>query len=174
MDGTHRGGGHAAEAAALGFYYQAFYALLTLLGQNTDQAAVGVEQLDDVELKADGRALLFQLKHSMTATPVPITMKCRPLWRTIKVWIDLLPIVSLSETSFHLVAVGGIDPASPLVALVSPEADRADLHDAMVEEALRVVNERAAAETKKQAPLPYADRIRRLHSFPRSAGYHAT
>ena len=33
------GASHSAEAAALGLYFQAFYALLTLLTQDTDNAA---------------------------------------------------------------------------------------------------------------------------------------
>ncbi|MBU8536207.1 hypothetical protein [Falsiroseomonas tokyonensis] len=62
---------HAAEGAALGFWYQAFYALLTLVTLSTDDAAIGIEQLDDVELKADGQKLLYQLKHSISAMKLP-------------------------------------------------------------------------------------------------------
>lgn len=53
---------HAAGGVWQGFYYQAFYALLLLLQQDSDDAAVGVEQLDDVELKVDGYTLLHQLE----------------------------------------------------------------------------------------------------------------
>lgn len=150
-------GNHSAEASALGFYFQTFYALLTLLAQDTDQAAVAVERLDDVELKADGGTLLMQLKHSMSAAPQPITVKSRALWRTIDVWIDALPLLTLSETTFHLVAVGEIPSGDPLLALRSMEADRSDLHQAMVDEAKRVLDERA--RTKSGAVLPHAHRM---------------
>ncbi|MCU0622679.1 MAG: hypothetical protein MUF53_02310, partial [Gemmatimonadaceae bacterium] len=65
---------HAAEGAALGFLYQSFYALRTLVLLTTDQAAVSVERLDDVELTADGQTLLFQLKHSLSARPAEVTL----------------------------------------------------------------------------------------------------
>jgi hypothetical protein len=76
---------HSAEAAALGFYYQSFFALLALMTQETDNAAVGIEQLDDVDLKANGHNLLYQLKHSISPAPPPITLKSKALWKTVKV-----------------------------------------------------------------------------------------
>jgi hypothetical protein len=108
---------HSAEAAALGFYYQAFFALLTLMGQETDNAAVGIEQLDDVDLKVDGHNLLYQLKHSISNAPPPITLKSKALWKTVKVWVDILPMLTLSETTLHLVTVAKLGLDSPLIAL---------------------------------------------------------
>ncbi|MBZ5490913.1 MAG: hypothetical protein LAO76_08280 [Acidobacteriia bacterium] len=164
MDDSRQGGGHSAAAAALGFYYQAFFALLTLLGQNTDNAAVAIEQLDDVELKADGHTLLYQLKHSMISEPPAISVKSKSLWRTMKAWIDILPAVTLSETTFHLVAVGSISPDSSLNALRDSDADRAELVAVILEEAQRVIDSRAAAEKSKN-PLPYADRVDGCRAF---------
>jgi hypothetical protein len=86
MSDERQTGSHAADAAALGFYYQAFFGLETLVAQSADDAAVAVERLDDVELTADGRTLLYQLKHSLSVTPPPITLRARALWRTVKVW----------------------------------------------------------------------------------------
>lgn len=93
---------HSAAGAALGFWYQSLYALLLLAGQSTDDAAVGIEQLDDIELTADGRTLLYQLKHSIGLAPPPVSVKSRSLWRTVKVWKDVMPQISLSETTFCL------------------------------------------------------------------------
>lgn len=156
---------HAAEAAALGFLYQSYYALLILVSQTTDNAAIGLEQLDDVELQADGRALLYQLKHSMRATPSAVTLKSRALWRTVKVWVDVLPSISLAETTFHLVTVGSISKDSPLQALTDKDADRNELVSALTEEAKRVRDERAAAELAKTKPLPHGDRIDGCEAF---------
>jgi hypothetical protein len=158
VDEIQTNGSHSAEAAALGFYYQTFFALLTLLEQDTDDAAVGVEQLDDVELKTDGLTLLYQLKHSLLASPPPISLKSRSLWRTVKVWVDILPALKLSETTLHLVAVNGISNNSPLKVLIDPHADRAHLVASMLEEAQRVVSVRAAAD-KSSSSLPHADRV---------------
>lgn len=157
-------GAHSAEAAALGFYYQAFFALLTLMSQDTDNAAVGVEQLDDVELKVDGHSLLYQLKHSISSAPSPITIKSRALWKTVKAWVDVLPELTLSETTFHLVTVAPLGPGDPLLALTDLEADRAQLFDAMSQEANRVLEARSAASKAGKA-LPYADRVDGCSAF---------
>lgn len=150
---------HSAEAAALGFYYQSFFALLTLLAQNTDNAAVAIERLDDVELQMDGHKLLYQLKHSISVAPPAITLKSRGLWRTIKVWADILPGLTLSETTLHLVTVGGIPADSPLTALTSLDAEREELAKALTMEAHRVIDARlAAAKATPAKALPYEDR----------------
>lgn len=157
-------GTHTAEGSALGFWYQAYFALLTLVTLTTDDAAIGIEQLDDVELKADGQTLLYQLKHSVSVDPPLITIKSRSLWRTMKVWIDALPRVTLSETTLHLIAVGQIPTDSPLWALTDPDADRADLVAALTEEAERVIEAREAA-VKAKKPLPFPDRVDGCSAF---------
>lgn len=124
----------------------------------TDNAAVSVERLDDVELKANGQTLLYQLKHSLSAKPPRVTLKSRAIWKTIKVWIDALPSLTLSETKLHLVAVGSIPANSPLKVLTENDADRADLVAAMVEEAERVIAARDAA-AKAGQKLPFGDRV---------------
>ncbi|WP_244489441.1 hypothetical protein [Aureimonas altamirensis] len=50
---------HTAEGSALGFLYQSFYALRTLVLLTTDDAAVGVERLDDIELRPMGKPCSF-------------------------------------------------------------------------------------------------------------------
>lgn len=157
-------GVHAAEAAALGFYYQALFALVTLISLTTDDAAVAVERLDDVEVIADGNTLLYQLKHSMSVAPPPVTLASRALWKTIKVWIDTLPALTLSETTLHLVAVGQIPSDSPLNTLLQTSTDRTELLKAMLKEAQRVVDARAAAELAKKK-LPFGDRVDGCEAF---------
>jgi hypothetical protein len=155
---------HSAEAAALGFYYQAFFALLTLIAQETDNAAVGIEQLDDVELKVDGHSLLYQLKHSISSAPPPITLKSKALWKTVKVWADILPTLTLSETTFHLVTVAELKLDSPLLALASLSIDRTELVEAMAQEAQRVLDARAAASKAGKA-IPHGDRVEGCLAF---------
>ena len=155
---------HAADAAALGFYFQTLFALERLLAQTSDDAAVVVERLDDVELQVDGNTLLYQLKHSMGATPPPITLASRALWKTIKVWIDALPILTLSETTLWLVAVGDIPSNSPLNALLMMGQDRAELLTAMQEEAQRVIDNRTEAKSAGKK-LPHDDRAAGCEAF---------
>lgn len=149
---------HTAEHAALGFYYQTYFAFLTLLQQTGDDAGVGIERLDDVELKTDGHLLLYQLKHSIKAVPPPVTIKSRALWRTLKVWIDALLHVDLAQTTMHLVAVGPLDEASPLNALLDLDADRDDLAAALIAEAQLVQDARATAKSAGKKTLPHAER----------------
>lgn len=165
MDENPLSSTHAAEGSALGFLYQSFYALRTLVLLTTDDAAVSVERLDDIELKADSQTLLFQLKHSISAKPPAITLKSRSLWRTMKVWIDALATLTLAETKLHLVAVGAIPAESLLMVLIDDEAERDDLVAAMTEEADRVLKARDAAEKAGTKPLPYGDRVDGCRAF---------
>ncbi len=149
MENTDSNSVHDASAAALGFYYQSQFALLTLMSQPDNDAGVAIERLDDVELKANGQQLLFQLKHSIQDNPPPVTLASVALWKTIKVWIDALPLVSLADTTFHLVSTGKVPDKSPLSVLCDVQADREALLRAMVEEAQRVVDEHAGATDGK-------------------------
>ncbi|KRB08299.1 hypothetical protein ASD86_09240 [Lysobacter sp. Root690] len=156
---------HSAEAAALGFYYQALFGLATLVEQTSDEAAVAIERLDDVEIVVDGNTLLYQLKHSLSAAPPPVTIASRALWKTVKVWIDLLPNLSLSETTLHLVVVGSIPSGSPLTSLLVSGSDRGALLEAMQKEAGRVIDERIAAEQAGVKKLPHDDRANGCEAF---------
>ncbi|WP_193383966.1 ABC-three component system protein [Pseudomonas viridiflava] len=164
MDSTGSNTLHDATPAVLGFYYQSQFALLTLLSQTADDAGVAVERLDDVELKANGQKLLFQLKHSVQDNPPPVTLASVALWKTIKVWIDALPLVSLADTTFHLVSVGKVPDSSHLVALCNTQASREPLLDAMVEEAIRVVDERSEAKAAGDK-LPHTARAAGCEAF---------
>lgn len=155
---------HAAGGAWQGFYYQAFYSLLLLLQQDSDDAMVGVEQLDDVELKVDGLTLLHQLKHSAAASPASVTVKSVALWTTIKAWIDVLPAVVLSETTFHLVTVAELARNSPLRVLLTSGSDRTALVAALEAEAKRVMDEREAAIAKRETP-PHGERAAGCDAF---------
>lgn len=128
------------------------------MGQETDNAAVGVEQLDDVDLKVDGHALLFQLKHSISNSPPPISIKSKALWKTVKVWVDILPELTLSETTLHLVTVAKLGTDSPLNVLTDMTSERTELVEAMAQEAQRVLDARSAA-AKAGKTLPHADRV---------------
>lgn len=164
MSTPPQSGAHSADASALGFYYQGLYALLMLFEQNTDESAVSVEQLDDVQLSVDGHDLLYQLKHSLANKPSSISIKTKAVWRTIKAWIDVLPEISLPETTLHLITVGGLVDDDPLSTLLTSEPDRPALIQAMVEEAERVRTEREQAKAAGTA-LPHADRADGCKAF---------
>ncbi len=153
---------HSADGAALGFYFQSLYALYAILEQPHDDAAVCLERLDDVEVMVNGQPLLLQLKHSIATKPVSVTLASRALWRTLKVWVDVLPRVVLAETQFQLVTVAPLGKSNALAALLDPTSDRSSLHTLLVNEAQRVVDEHTAAT---DSPLPHADRVDGCEAF---------
>lgn len=156
---------HSAGDAALGFYYQAFYALRTLLDHSHDDATVCVETLDDVVLQSSGQTLLTQLKHSLSADPAAVTLASRPLWRTLKAWIDVLPRLVLSATKFQLVTVASLGEEPVLQALLDHEADRTELREALAKEAQRVVDEHGAALASGNPKPPHLDRVKACEAF---------
>lgn len=156
---------HSAEGPALGFWYQSLYALLVLLEHGADDAVVGVEKLDDIDLSANGQGLYYQLKHSIAAKPPAVGIRSTSVWKTLNVWIDLLPKVNLAETSLHLVTVGGLVEKDPLQALAAPGGDREALAGALVAEARRVVDTWTEAKSSGASPLPFADRKGACEAF---------
>lgn len=131
---------------------------------DTDDAAICVEGLDDVHVKLEAGDLLTQLKHSMGA-PASLTIASVPLWRTLKVWIDALPKVVLSETQFRLVTVASLGAGTPLACLLD-DSPRESLIDALVDEAQRVIDERTSALAKGAAPhLPHQPRVAACETF---------
>lgn len=158
-------GSHSAEGAALGFYYQSLYALRAILEQPHDDAAVCLERLDDVEVVSNGKPLLAQLKHSITAKPIAVTLASRALWRTLKAWIDVLPRIVLEETRFQLVTVAPLGTKDVLAVLIEETGDRGPLHDLLVLEAQRVIDEHETARGSDTLPLPHADRVAGCAAF---------
>ncbi|MDW6021865.1 ABC-three component system protein [Mesorhizobium sp. BAC0120] len=156
---------HSADASALGFLYQAQYALLRLWNETSLDAVIYLETLDDVVLEANGQTILEQLKHSLSTKPDAITVASVNLWKTLRAWIDVLPDLDLSKTSLHLVTVADISPTSPLKVLLDETEDRGKLLIALQEEAQRVVQERADAEANGIKPLPHAKRAPGCEAF---------
>lgn len=162
MDGTNA---HSADASALGFLYQAQYALLRLWNETSFEAVIYLETLDDVVLEANGQTILEQLKHSLSAKPDAITVASVNVWKTFKAWIDVLPDLDLANTLLHLVTVADISPTSPLKVLLDETGSRDTLLVALKEEAQRVIQERAEAEAKGVKPLPHAKRAAGCEAF---------
>lgn len=152
-------GDHSAVNAALGFYYQSLYGLLSIVRASHDDAAVCLERLDDVEILTNGQSLLAQLKHSLSKKPAAVTLSSIALWKTLKAWIDVLPAVSLGDTRFHLVTVAPLPSGSPLEVLLDDLSPRTNLLALLQDEAQRVVDEHSAGKKAKKQPPPHADRV---------------
>ena len=56
----------------------------------------------------------------------------------MRVWVDILPELTLSETTLHLVTVANLAADSPLISLIDHASERTELVEAMAQEAQRV------------------------------------
>lgn len=157
---------HSAVGPALGYYFQAIYALLLMLKSTDDAAFVSVESWDDVYLEDGCQKELHQLKHSIDAS-IKIGLKSRELWKTMKVWADYCAKNNPTSGKFVLATVADVDPDSPLVVLSDETASRDALKHEVTFEAERVIKERikALAEGKHQKDLPYQDRYKGCEAF---------
>ena len=147
-----------ATDSALGFYFQACYALIVLLDTGDDDS-VSVETQDDVE-QFGTNPTLRQLKHSL-GKPGPLSEKNDGLWKTIGIWLKVFPA---RKHRFIFVTCAEIDAVSSLLELASPGA-RNGVLKLLEEEAKRVVDavskDASSAATTKgpNNPTPYKDRI---------------
>lgn len=149
---------HSAAPSALGYYYQAVYALRLLLSGH-DDASVSIESWDDVYLEAGARRELHQLKHSLGDSK-QIGIKSRGVWRTLTIWLDFAAKFDISQTTFVLATVASVQSGSPLECLIDESADRSEVIKALVGEAERVRDERLEAKLrgKPENKWPHAER----------------
>lgn len=98
-------GPFSANASALGYFYQARYALLLLLNAGVE-SEVSIERLDDIAFESNGTPTeLLQAKHHISNTG-SLTDSSTDLWKTLRVWST---------------AVGGnqIDPSKVIFTLLT-------------------------------------------------------
>jgi len=86
-----------ADDKLIGFEYQFFYFLLSLLRMNIGDT-VGFEVEEDVHIQNDNQLLLCQLKHSIQTNTnneiKNLTTGDSDLWKTLSLWIDKIKKVS--------------------------------------------------------------------------------
>lgn len=162
LNGTNS---HSADDAALGFLYQAQYALLRLWNETVDDTVIYLETLDDVTLESNGMTILEQLKHSLSDKPANLTLTSVNVWKTLKAWIDVIPKLDLSKTVLNLVTVAEISPTSKLKILLEDKTDRAELLTELQEEAQRVIHERQEAAAAGETKLPHKERAKACEAF---------
>lgn len=157
---------HTAVPSALGYYYQAVYALRLLLLRGMDDAYVSVESTDDVYLESGSVRELHQLKHSNDPTS-KIGIKSVGLWRTMTIWVEFGRAHGFRYGIYYLATVASIDPQSPLLCLTEDGSSRELLVDALTVEAQRVLDERAAAQEAGQPEekWPHAKRYKGCEAF---------
>lgn len=120
-------GQFAARDAALGYLYQVRLALLLLLkvGVGDPETAVAIELLDDVEFETNGTPVeLIQAKHHQKGLG-SLSDSSSDLWKTIRVWSELLRERQLDPSSTLLALMTtGTAPADSIASWLRPERTR--------------------------------------------------
>jgi hypothetical protein len=103
----------SAGPPALGYFYQARYALYTILS-NEEEIKLSIESLDDIAFEEEGAPReLLQLKHHINQE-ASLTDSSPDLWKTLRVWSELARSgkVSLGEIILTLVTTAQAEEGS--------------------------------------------------------------
>jgi len=118
--------GFSAGPQALGYMFQARYALYLILDNEKEELQIAVESLDDITFfeNENNPTELLQLKHH-TTTQASLTDSSRDLWKTIRVWSTQLQDnkISLPDTLLTLVTTAEA-PADSAAFLLRPDKSR--------------------------------------------------
>jgi hypothetical protein len=100
---------HQAVEQMLGYLYQVRYALFLLLDNDDEQTQISIERFHDIAFINDGDAPeeMLQLKKH-TKIYGNLTDASTDIWRTIKVWVDLVKKDPsfLTSTKFLILTTG--------------------------------------------------------------------
>lgn len=113
----------SAFAPALGYLYQARYALYLLLDAS-EEAELSLERFDDVAFEKDGTPQeLLQLKHH--STPASLTDYSSDLWKSLRIWATLVSEnkVKLPGVMLTLITTG-LAPESSIACQLRPQQGR--------------------------------------------------
>lgn len=137
---------HSAVDAAIGYYFQGSFALVRLLDEDEEDAAISIETQDDVFLEGT-TPTLHQLKHSLQDQV--LSEKDDGFWKTLHIWIDFV-----DESSFRLqfVTTASIKDGSALSELSADYPCYEQVVAALDAEAMRVQQLRATVAAKGQKP----------------------
>ena len=116
---------HQASEQMLGYLYQVRYALALLLENDNSDFQISIEKFDDVAFSKDGTPKqLIQLKHHVQRHG-NLTDGSTDLWRTLKVWIDVIsesPDI-LNGTKF-LIVTTAIAPDNTAASFLKKDENR--------------------------------------------------
>jgi len=163
---------HSAVGPALGYYYQAIYALKVLFEEDDINSCISIETLDDVVIENGSQKELHQLKHSIQKN-TKLSIKSDNIWKTLGIWSEYLKFESGENFIFTLSTVAEIDKSNSLSILLNFGTDRSDLLIELNNEANRILNEREFVRLKnnsisspdKNTKLPYENRFKGCEAF---------
>jgi hypothetical protein len=144
-------GQFSANASALGYFYQARYALLLLLGADVD-AEMSLERFDDIAFERDGTPReLLQTKHQINNTG-SLSDASTDLWKTLRVWSEAISdgTIKPSEAIFTLVSTGRA-PGGSAADKLRPHTAQQQRDVAAALEAIRKVPQSSTSTSNKPA-----------------------
>lgn len=142
---------HSAADAAIGYYFQGAFALVRLLDEDEEDAAISIETQDDVFLEGT-TPTLHQLKHSLQNQV--LSEKDDGFWKTLRIWIGFVDEPSFR---FQFITTASIKDGSALAELAANSPNCEEVVAALNVEAARVHQLRSEATAKGQKPK-YDDR----------------
>lgn len=149
----------SAVPSALGYYFQSLYALV-LLCDGGDDDLVSIETDDDLYLEGDVNKLV-QLKHSL-GEKADLSIVDTGLWKAIRNWS---PRAHDGTEQYLFVTRAPVTEGNTLYPLTRLKSHRKDVLTALVNEATRVMDERAAAQKAGKPALPHAERYKGCEAF---------
>jgi hypothetical protein len=111
----------SAQAQALGYFYQARYALFQIL-ENLERTELSIENLDDITFEKDGNPVeLLQLKHHINRK-ASLSDTSDDLWKTLGIWStrSLEKSISFPETMLTLVTTSSA-PNNSVATFLRPK-----------------------------------------------------
>lgn len=115
---------HSASGSAAGYLYQCQAALLELLRRAWEEPdlVLFLERLDDVEIGGGDAREALQIKHHTTGAG-DLTDSSVDLWRTINVWLDILPRLAEGERPTFTLLTTGRAPADTAASMLRASGD---------------------------------------------------
>lgn len=138
----------SAASAALGYYFQARYALLLLLRGNSD-SEMSIERFDDVAFEENGKPVeLIQTKHRINST-ASLSNSSTDLWKTLRIWSTQIAdgTIRPEEVILTLVTTGSAPSGSAASKLRPKETGTRNVDEAL-SILLKTANE-SSSETNK-------------------------
>lgn len=117
---------HNAPGQMLGYLYQVRCALDLILRSDESNYQISLERFDDIAFEEDGDPRqLIQVKHH--SKPGNLSDTSSDLWRTLKVWIDLVNenVNLLSHTEFVIITTADATEGSIAASIQSKDYDGA-------------------------------------------------
>lgn len=111
----------------LGYLYQVRFALYMLLKNDNSDAQISIEKFDDVTFETNGTPYeLIQLKHH-TNKAGSLSDKSGDLWRTLKVWIDMINSdkTLLETTDFVIITTAQVNEGTAAFKIQKNECSEA-------------------------------------------------